>query len=73
MSSFFLQGSLKDTLNPPPLDDPGGGEVSLLSDKVFVHSVPNAGKQVSVKAMKHEGNLFVHLSTSKLAQLSKEW
>lgn len=58
---------------PQRIDDPGGGKVDPLSDKVFVHSVTNAGKQVSVRAMKHEGNLFIYLSVSKLAQLSKEW
>lgn len=74
--SYILQGGLKESLIPPPgVDDPGGGEglEAVLADKVFVHSVTNAGKKVSVKAMKHENNLFVYLSASSLEKLSKEW
>ena len=70
----LMQASFKWDHAPPPMGldvvtSPDNGH----SDGTFTHSIAHAGKQVSVKALRHGDHLFVYLSPSHIAELSKEW
>ena len=68
------QGSFKSGHDPPPLGLGVDRSVDNgISDGMFTHSVDHAGKQVSVKALRHGDYLFVYLSSSGALELSKEW
>ena len=71
---FLIQASFKWGHEPPPLSldvvsSPDNGR----SDGTFTHSIAHAGKQVSVKALRQGDHLFVYISPSHIAELSKEW
>ena len=71
--SPIVQSSFKSTDGSPlgvdVISSPDNGH----SNGMFTHSVDHAGKQVSVRALRHGDHIFVHLSRSCIAGLSKEW
>lgn len=68
-----LQASFKSDHGPSP-QVPGvvASDDNGLSNGTFTHTVAHAGKEVSVKALRHGDHLFVYLS-SRATELSKEW